>query len=76
MSIALPAELKDARHTTKLVYLDLRQSDRELSQADIAHHCGIADRTVKGALRELHDKGHISVRRDPDDPRQKLYRTE
>jgi len=71
--VTVPADLREAPPSVKLVWLQLAQADGPLSQDDLVERCQTSKRTVRSALYELELTDHVAHRPDPADARRREY---
>lgn len=74
-TLDLPDDVGDMSPAAKLVYLCVLFNE-PVSMTEIKSAMDISDTTVSQHLQTLHDSGLLSRRRDPMDPRRRLYRVE
>jgi transcription initiation factor IIE alpha subunit len=65
---------QSARRIATRLGIDLGDASGPLSQCGLAHKTGLNVATVRDQLVSLEDDGYVAHHRNPNDPREKLYR--
>lgn len=72
-TVTIPAELREAPPSVKLVWTHLAQADGPLTQDQLVERCQTSKRTIRSALYELELTDHAAHRPDPSDARRRKY---
>lgn len=72
-AVQVPADLRDAPASVKLVWLALDRHDDPLTKRTLADQTQLTERTVKAALHELRCTDWVAYQPHPPDGRKHEY---